>query len=165
VAWEALYHAHRERLRRVAFVILRDAEAASDVTQTVFEKAFRHQEGLPEEQGVLQAWLTRVTCNEAITAARRRRALRWVPFSGSEAAQSRGLGTTDRIVVEDALARLNPNHRAVIALHYLQGYGVDEVAAILRIPRGTVASRLHHARMVLRRLLLPIEPKGMRRSS
>jgi RNA polymerase sigma-70 factor (ECF subfamily) len=57
------------------------------------------------------------------------------------------------LVVEDALRRLRPKHRAVVALHYLYGYGVDEIASILGVPRGTVASRLHHAREVLRAIL------------
>jgi RNA polymerase sigma-70 factor (ECF subfamily) len=59
----------------------------------------------------------------------------------------------DRLVLEDALRRLRPKHRAVVALHYHHGYGMDEIASILGVPRGTVASRLHHAREVLRAIL------------
>jgi RNA polymerase sigma-70 factor (ECF subfamily) len=59
----------------------------------------------------------------------------------------------ERLVVEDALRRLHPKHRAVVGLHYHDGYGIDEIASILGIPRGTVASRLHHARAVLRAIL------------
>jgi RNA polymerase sigma-70 factor (ECF subfamily) len=62
-------------------------------------------------------------------------------------------GILDRIVVEDALRHLRPKHRAVVALHYLHGYGIDEIGSILGIPRGTVASRLHHARETLRQML------------
>jgi RNA polymerase sigma-70 factor (ECF subfamily) len=57
------------------------------------------------------------------------------------------------LVVEDALRRLHLKHRAVVGLHYHDGYGIDEIASILGIPRGTVASRLHHARAVLRAIL------------
>ncbi len=48
------------------------------------------------------------------------------------------------------LDELPPNHRAVLILHYLQEYSIPEVAAILDCPEGTVKSRLHHARKLLK---------------
>ena len=51
----------------------------------------------------------------------------------------------DRDQVERALARLEPGHRAVVALHYLLGLSLSEVAVALGIPAGTAKSRLHYA--------------------
>jgi RNA polymerase sigma-70 factor (ECF subfamily) len=51
----------------------------------------------------------------------------------------------DRQLVDQALAGLSPGHRAVVALHYLLGLPLPEVAAALGIPLGTAKSRLHYA--------------------
>jgi RNA polymerase sigma-70 factor, ECF subfamily len=56
----------------------------------------------------------------------------------------------DRQLLDDALARLDPGHRAVVALHYLLGMPLPEVAASLRIPLGTAKSRLHYALAAMR---------------
>ena len=57
----------------------------------------------------------------------------------------------DRELVDRALARLDPGHRAVVALHYLLGMPLPDVAASLGIPLGTAKSRLHHALAAMRR--------------
>jgi RNA polymerase sigma-70 factor (ECF subfamily) len=51
----------------------------------------------------------------------------------------------DRQLLDQALAGLSPVHRAVVALHYLLGMSLPEVAASLQIPLGTAKSRLHYA--------------------
>jgi RNA polymerase sigma factor (sigma-70 family) len=152
VDWAATYAAQRDRLYGLALVILRESNDASDAVQSAFEKALRHRGSL-HEGVLLEAWLARITCNEAISLARRRRIRRWVAFGESGEVAVHDGDTVDRLLVEDALRRLRPKHRAVIALHYVYGYGVDEIASILSVPRGTVASRLHHARETLRAIL------------
>ena len=56
----------------------------------------------------------------------------------------------DRQLLDEALARLDPGHRAVVALHYLLGMPLPEVAASLHIPLGTAKSRLHYALAAMR---------------
>ena len=56
-------------------------------------------------------------------------------------------------VLREALGRLSPDHRAVVALHLYAGYSVDETARILQVPFDTVRSRLRAARERLRREL------------
>jgi RNA polymerase sigma-70 factor, ECF subfamily len=153
VDWTAIYAAQRERLFGLALIILQEGNDAADAVQSAFEKGFRHRDQLRRGVGP-EAWLAKITCNEAISLARRRRIRRWVTFVESEApAIHEEAAIVDRIAVEDALRHLRPKHRAVVALHYLHGYGIDEIGSILEIPRGTVASRLHHARETLRRTL------------
>jgi RNA polymerase sigma-70 factor (ECF subfamily) len=53
-------------------------------------------------------------------------------------------------VLHEALARLDPGHRAVVALHYLLGMPLPDVAASLQIPLGTAKSRLHYALAAMR---------------
>ncbi len=152
VDWAATYAAQRDRLMGLAFVILRDRNDAADAVQLAFEKALRHQDRLREGIGP-EAWLARITCNEAISLARRRRVRRWTAFGEVDDGVSQEGAVVDRMLVEHALRRLHPKHRAVVALHYLYGFGIDEVASILSIPSGTVSSRLHHARETLRGIL------------
>jgi RNA polymerase sigma-70 factor, ECF subfamily len=152
VDWAATYAAQRDRLMGLAFVILRDRNDAADAVQVAFEKALRHQDRLHEGIGP-EAWLARITCNEAISLARRRRIRRWIAVGEVDDGVSQEGAVVDRMLVENALRRLRPKHRAVIALHYLYGYAVDDVASILSIPSGTVNSRLHHARETLRGIL------------
>ena len=56
----------------------------------------------------------------------------------------------DREMVDEALRRLDPGHRAVVALHYLLGLPLPEVATALGIPLGTAKSRLHYALAAMR---------------
>jgi RNA polymerase sigma-70 factor (ECF subfamily) len=71
------------------------------------------------------------------------------PLDMPTAADSAG-SIADRQVLDDALARLDPGHRAVVALHYLLGMPLPDVAATLRIPLGTAKSRLHYALAAMR---------------
>ena len=61
--------------------------------------------------------------------------------------------------LDETLGRLSPEHRAVVVLHYLEGYPLKEIAAILSIPQTTVKSRLHQGRAALKRALsTEVEP-------
>jgi RNA polymerase sigma-70 factor, ECF subfamily len=62
--------------------------------------------------------------------------------------------------VRDAIRSLNLNQRVVVALHYLSGLSLDEIAEILDCPVGTVKSRLHYARENLRHQLETINMPG-----
>ena len=64
----------------------------------------------------------------------------------------------DRQLLDQALARLDPGHRAVVALHYLLGMPLPEVARTLSIPIGTAKSRLHYA-LVAMRMTVTAEPE------
>jgi len=58
-------------------------------------------------------------------------------------------------VVQNAVMSLSEEHKTVVAMHYIGGLGVSEVAKALGVPRGTVLSRLARARAVLKDRLLP----------
>jgi RNA polymerase sigma-70 factor (ECF subfamily) len=61
-------------------------------------------------------------------------------------------------VLREALGRLSPDQRAVIALHLHAGYSVDETARVLGVPFDTVRSRLRAARDRLRREMAEVNP-------
>jgi RNA polymerase sigma-70 factor, ECF subfamily len=146
--WDALFTAQRERLATLAGLILRDPEDAADVVQRVFEKAYRRRDRLDPWLSPA-GWLTRATCNEAISLQRHKRLFKWLPLGNQLPTLAEADMSIDHLVVDRAMRALDAKHRAVVVLFYHHGYTLAEIAALLQIPRGTVASRLHHARTTL----------------
>jgi len=100
-----------------------------------------------------EAWLHRLTVNACLDLARRRRRrpieVELDPID-SPATSDHSAALADRELVNGALLRLDPGHRAVVAMHYLLDMPLPEVAAALRIPTGTAKSRLHYALAAMR---------------
>ena len=144
---EAAYREHADAVYRLARVILRNPSDADEAVQSSFEKAFAHRDRFDATRPV-RPWLLGIASHEALHLARRNRIRAWLPLSGREV-----VALTTPAIVWDAVARLPARHRAVVGLFYLHGYSLEEVAAILDIPVGTVGSRLHSARRSLRVVL------------
>ncbi len=138
--------------RSVRAIVL-DPSAAEDLTQEAFVKAYRARHGYKPTAPV-GAWLHRIAVNTAISYLRRQKLAKLLPVRLYTPAHSNEYDRADaRSVVELALADLSPKLRAVVALHYYQGYTRVEIAAALGIPSGTVASRLAKAVATMRRRL------------
>ncbi len=148
-----LYEREYTNVYRSVRAIVLDPGAAEDLTQEAFVKAYRARHGYKPTAPV-GAWLHRIAVNTAISYLRRQKLARvlpvrlYTPATGSEYDEADA-----RSVVEQALAELSPKLRAVVALHYFQGYTRDEIAAALGIPSGTVASRLAKAVATMRHKL------------
>jgi RNA polymerase sigma-70 factor (ECF subfamily) len=109
-----------------------------------------------------EAWLHRLVVNACLDLVRRRkRRVIEVELTPIDAPMARDMASTlaDRQLLDQALAGLTPNHRAVVALHYLLGMPLPEVAASLHIPIGTAQSRLHYALAAMRTTVTP-EPES-----
>ena len=151
---DAFVRAHYPRLIRLAGLITRDGDQAQDAVQAALERAWRKRSDLRDPTR-LRSWLDRIVAREAIRQTRgsglsahmRRAPEDWIqhPSTVPEPA--------DMVVLRDALGRLSPNHRAVIALHLHAGYSVEETARTLGVPFDTVRSRLRAARERLRQAL------------
>jgi RNA polymerase sigma-70 factor, ECF subfamily len=156
-AFEELFHKYNGVIYRTALAITRDPGIAEEVLQDCFYKAYtnihRIQSDLP-----LSPWLHRVAVNLSCNALKRRR--HWLepienlaerlfadPHHSPEhlCEQSELQGT-----LRDIVNTLPLKHRVVIVLHYLQDLSLPEIATILDCPVGTVKSRLHYARKVLK---------------
>lgn len=148
--WSEAYAEHADAVYHLALVVMRCPEDARDVMQTAFERAWRHRHRYDPGRS-LRNWLLAIAGHEAISAARRRKVVRWVSLSGDERDLQPPLDVN--LTLWQAIAELPAGHRAAVALHYLHGFSQDEVAELLDIPGGTVASRLHTARRRLRALL------------
>jgi RNA polymerase sigma-70 factor (ECF subfamily) len=130
------------------------AEAARDVVQETWIGAIRGLPGL-RDPAQFPAWIYGIAtrkCADAIRASRRRgRLVADSAVGGSDRAAE--LAADRQIDLATAIRTLPPMHRAVVHLFYREDLGVDEIAAVLNVPAGTIKSRLHHAREALRRQL------------
>jgi RNA polymerase sigma-70 factor (ECF subfamily) len=144
------------RLDAAARLILRDPELARDAVQEALIRAWRDLPGLRDPDR-FEAWLYRLTVNACLDLARRRRRrpieVEISPIDTPTAPDAAGQ-LADRELLDGALRRLDPGHRAVVALYYLLGMPLKEVAASLHIPLGTAKSRLHYALTAMRTTVL-----------
>jgi RNA polymerase sigma-70 factor (ECF subfamily) len=141
--------------------IVHDDEAALDVLQTVWMTAFREIRRL-EEPAALRSWLYRITRGRAVNHVRRdvsrANAERSLADEAEEAApaphEEPRFDAEDAAALHRALGVLDVRHREVLVLHFLEDMPVDEVAAVVGCPSGTVKSRIYHAKRALKEALL-----------
>ena len=152
-AFERLATAAAARLDAAARLILRDPELARDAVQNTLVRAWRDLPGLRDPDR-FDAWLHRLLINSTLDEARRRRRrsieLNVQDFDEPSREDAAG-ALADRDLVERALNRLDPEHRALVVLHYYFGYPLPEAATSLGISLPAAKSRLHRAMLGLRR--------------
>jgi RNA polymerase sigma-70 factor, ECF subfamily len=161
-AFEELFYAYRDDVFRFAYLVVRDSSLAQDVVQEAFLKVFRSINKF-QFRSSFKSWLYRVAVNEAITILRRRRVkedLEPTPDAnrGREAVQATRawqpeeavLESEERRLLRGAIGQLDPVHRSVVVLKYFDEFSDTEIAAVIGCPPGTVKSRLHRARELLR---------------
>ena len=151
-AFTALVDLTIARLDSAARLILRDPELARDAVQEAYIRAWRDLPGLRDPDR-FDAWLHRLIVNSCLDQVRRRRRrvieVELTPIDMPAATDVAG-ELADRDMLEEALARLDPGHRAVVVLHYFLGMPLPDVAAAVGIPLGTAKSRLHYALAAMR---------------
>ena len=161
-----LFERHKSLVHRTALAITHDEGAADDVLQDVFLRIHTYAHcvntSLP-----LEPWLYRVTVNQSyswITHAKRWLRIlqavlgRWLVSPEWQPGPAEQTEEREKWqFLQQAIDALPPSHRSVVVLHYLEGLSLEDVAAVLEIPEGTVKSRLYYARMKLRKTLLEHE--------
>ncbi|HEX5826194.1 MAG TPA: sigma-70 family RNA polymerase sigma factor [Candidatus Limnocylindrales bacterium] len=144
------------RLDAAARLILRDGELARDAVQDALIRAWRDLPGLRDPDR-FDAWLHRLLVNACLDIARRRRRrpieveISALGEPSTTVDEARRLA--DRDLVERALARLDPEHRALVVMHYYLGYPLPDAASSLGLSLPAAKSRLHRAMGALRRVL------------
>jgi RNA polymerase sigma-70 factor (ECF subfamily) len=138
---------------RVAYSVLRQRQDAEDVAQEAFARAYPRFAGL-RNPSRFRAWIVRVTWRLAIDRWRsdRRRSLRELnaePTVAEMDAEELAAGARRAARLWDAIDALPPKLRLAIVLSAIEGHDVREVAELLRVPVGTVKSRLFLARKAL----------------
>lgn len=151
-AYEAVAHTCADRMYAIAYQITRDADRADDAVQQALVAMWRD---LPSLRDVsrFDGWTYRLVTRASLQELRQRRRGQVRPLSAGEdpaGPHDVAADVAARDQLDRGLASLTPDHRAVVVLRHLVGLPIDEIADVLGIPRGTVASRLHHATNALR---------------
>ncbi|MDN5746179.1 MAG: RNA polymerase sigma factor SigE [Nocardioidaceae bacterium] len=158
--WQAIVEQHSDRVYRLAMRLTGNRHDAEDLTQEVFVRVFRSLHTY--SPGTFEGWLHRITTNLFLDQARRKQRIRFDALSDERAARLASaspapeLAYTDQKFdadVEAALAALPPDFRAAVVLCDIEGLSYDEIADILGAKLGTVRSRIHRGRALLRTAL------------
>lgn len=150
--FDAVYeHYYQEVYRAVRAVVL-DPGVAEDLTQEAFVKAYRSRSRY-KHTGSLGGWLHRIAINLALSHMRWRslqtRVLNAVGLESRSPQPDPGLPD----LVTELLGTLSPDMRASIVLHHFHGYRYREIAEMLGVPEGTVATRISIGLRRMRRVL------------
>jgi len=158
-AVERAYRQHRDDVYRVAYAILRDPEAAADATHETFARAFERWDRYDATRP-LRPWLHGIATHQALDALRRQRvrAIAAPIFAGLQKPRNDAdpqLIASQRALLDDALAALQPAARVALVLRHYYGYDYAEIAAQLGTSPGNVGSMLSRAHATLRGHLIP----------
>ncbi len=152
-AQHELYNQFGERIHRLMLRLTGNTQDAFDLTQETFVRAFQRISAFDGQSGI-GTWLYRVATNEALQLFRSRRTEQRHLQALAEQKVAAGDGCESaRQDVEDALTGLSESHRVILILKYQEGLSYDEIADVLEIAPGTVASRMNRARAELRAIL------------
>jgi RNA polymerase sigma-70 factor (ECF subfamily) len=158
VAWDALFRRYQLPLYVFVFELVREEQASLDVVQETFIAAARHIGGLRED-GKFGSWLFGIAHQKCIQRWRKRTEvlLDEIPETADEFEE----GPDDLLIRREQeaafmnlLEQLPPPQRAVVLLHYVEDFSIEEIAGITEAQPGTVKSRLHYAKRALRKLIL-----------
>jgi RNA polymerase sigma-70 factor (ECF subfamily) len=159
-AFGELVTKYRAKIFTMVYGMVRDEHDAWDLAQEGFLKAW-HSIHLFEGRSSFYTWLYNITVNLAISSLRRKGRREEVELNDAIPSSLPGPGvnyqrTEIREQVNAALAKLSPEHRAVVVLKELEDLQYHEIAEVLNLSMGTVMSRLFYGRKKLQSMLRPI---------
>ena len=134
----------QDMLYRVSTTILPQLCDREDAVQGAIETAWRKRDALRDAQA-MKAWVTRILINECYTLLRKRKRERLTATLPERETAPDAQPDLYRLFTS-----LDEKYRLPMVLHYVEGYSVEETSAMLRLPLGTVKSRLHRGRLLLK---------------
>ena len=179
-AWNQLVSGQHRRIYAICYRFTNSQSDAEDLTQDVFLKVYRNLENFDPAKGSFQTWLTTLARNMLVDHFRRTKLKRAtdsmdVSLSGEDDGPTMAERLPDtgqnqeqyvaglqlKATIQKALAELSPELREAVILRDLEDMDYKEIAVVLKIPEGTVKSRISRGRAELGRLLQRIEGKVM----
>ena len=171
-AWEEIVQRYHRRIYNVCYRFAGDAENAQDLTQEVFIKMYRTLNTYDSGKGAFMTWVTTITRNLLVDHFRKTKGDRVTDSLDSTASEHEDAqplserfadrapppdasvqSRETREMVHLALQKLSPELREAVILRDLQDMDYREIATALRVPEGTVKSRINRGRAELARLL------------
>jgi RNA polymerase sigma factor (sigma-70 family) len=159
-SWDEIVRTHSARVYRLAYRLTGNKHDAEDLTQEVFVRVFRSLSSYTP--GTFEGWLYRITTNLFLDGARRKQRIRFdgLPEDAHDRLPAKGSGPAEKLDqdqfdhdVQHALAALPEDFRAAVVLCDIEGMTYDEIAEVLDVKLGTVRSRIHRGRSMLRKHL------------
>jgi len=171
-AFKLLVERYQRKVYAVALGMLKDKEEAMDVSQEAFVKVYKYLDHFKGDSS-FYTWLYRVTVNICIDVIRRRQSMKGEQVEFDETVQMDSpdahigalgsrLGTNPQKSalrrelaekIQEALEQVPEKHRAILLLREVEGLSYEDLARTLEIPKGTVMSRLFHARTKVQKIL------------
>jgi RNA polymerase sigma-70 factor (ECF subfamily) len=175
-AWQQLVASQHRRIYAICYRFTGSGTDAEDLTQEVFFKLYKNLSSFDTQKGSFQTWITTLARNLLVDHFRRTRLERAsesldATYDGEEDGPTMGDRLADpspsqehhvaglelKVRVQNALKQLSPELREAVILRDLEDMDYKEISQILRIPEGTVKSRISRGRGELARLLQRIE--------
>jgi RNA polymerase sigma-70 factor (ECF subfamily) len=175
-AWHSMVNGQHKRVYAICYRFTGDPDEAEDITQDVFLKVYRNLKSFDAERGGFPTWITTLTRNLLVDNYRRTRLDRASDsldqtLSGDEDGPTQAERLADtrpnqeqhfaglelRATIQAALLKVSPELREAVILRDLEDMDYKEIAVVLKIPEGTVKSRISRGRAELARLLQRIE--------
>lgn len=164
-AFGALVKKYKAKVINMAFSFTRDREAADDLAQEIFIKAY-YALGKFKFKSGFGTWLYRIAVNHIKDHLRKKKKERHVSFDDVRHESKLAEVEADRRddarekesrirLLHQALQNLPQKYRLILTLRDVQGHSYEEIASILDLSSGTVDSRLHRARKMLREKIAP----------
>ena len=170
--WEEIVTEHSARVYRLAYRLTGNQHDAEDLTQETFLRVFRSLGTY--SPGTFEGWLHRITTNLFLDQVRRKRRVRIDPWGDeTERLPASAASTPERGFehanldsdVQRALDALPPEFRAAVVLCDMEGLSYEEIGVTLGVKLGTVRSRIHRGRALLRESLAHRAPDHLRASA
>ena len=171
-AWQEIVQRYHRRIYNICYRFAGSADDAQDLTQEVFIKMYRTLSSYDVERGGFMTWITTITRNLLVDHFRKSKqdritdSLDATPSEHEdsmplvEQIQDKSLPPDSRVqsretgeTVHRALQKLSPDLREAVILRDLQDLDYREIATVLKVPEGTVKSRINRGRAELARLL------------
>jgi len=171
-AWEEIVRTYNRRIYNLCYRFAGSSDDAEDLTQEVFIKVFRTLPSYDSSKGAFITWVTTMTRNLLVDHFRRTRQDRMTDSLDSAASDHEdAMPLSEQIEdqspapdahvrsreakesVHAALAKLSPELREALILRDLQDFDYKDIAQVLKVPEGTVKSRINRGRAELARLL------------
>ena len=136
---------------RTAFAFLHDEQESEDIAQ-IFLKVYRSIREL-QDISAFNAWLKRIITNTCLDRLRKQRPTPVPDTQLNQIIEEKPQKWDQHLEMQEAINQLIPEYREALILREWQDYDYQEIAKLLSIPLGTVKSRIHGARVHLRKIL------------
>jgi RNA polymerase sigma-70 factor (ECF subfamily) len=150
-AFVLIYEHFSPQIHRYVYRLVGNQELADDITQETFLRAFQSIAKTAQDSNI-SAWLYRIASNACFDVLRRRKLITFMPIleesdkSDEFTEEDFSVQVIESQAVRRTLAQMPPTLSVVLVLRSVEGFSCEEIADILKIPKGTVFSRLARAR-------------------